>query len=100
MPFDVQIREEAERDLESFRTFEQNRILDTIEDQLIYQPNVRTRNRKPLVGLSPKFEHKPPVWELKIGDVRVFYDIDDAIQVVQVRAILRKLPNQTTDQIV
>lgn len=100
MAFDVQIREEAEHDLDSFRSFEQNRILDTIEDQLTYQPNVRTRNRKPLVGLTPKFEHNPPVWELRIGDVRVFYDFDETTQVVQVRAIRRKPPNQTTEQIV
>jgi uncharacterized coiled-coil protein SlyX len=64
MPFDVQIREEAERDLEAFRAFEQNRILDTIEEQLAYQPNVKTRNRKQMVGLTPKFERNPPVWEM------------------------------------
>lgn len=100
MPFDVQIREEAERDLDSFRAFEQNRILDTIEDQLTYQPNLKTRNRKQMVGLTPRFEHNPPLWELRIGDVRVFYDVDVPAKIVHVRAIRRKLPHQTTDQIV
>ena len=31
-----------------------------------------------------------PVWELRVGDHRVFYDVDAEILVVIVRAIRRK----------
>ena len=44
-------------------------VLDTIDDQLIHQPDVETRNRKPMRPnpLAP--------WELRIDDLRVYYDI-------------------------
>ncbi len=52
MPFDVQIREEAERDLESFRAFEQNRILDTIEDQLNLSAECANSESKAACGIG------------------------------------------------
>ena len=70
-----------------------------MESQLVHQPTQATRNRKPLAGLTPKFEHVPPVWELRVGDFRIFYDVDESIPVVNVRAVRRKWPHQTTEQI-
>ena len=47
-------------------------VFDTVEQQLRYEPNVETRNRKPMRPnpLAP--------WELRIGDLRVYYDVEDA----------------------
>lgn len=61
---------------------QQSMILDSVERQLKYQPTVETRNRKPMRPnpLAP--------WELRIGDLRVYYDVeDDPELVVHVRAI-------------
>lgn len=46
-------------------------MLDTVERQLRYQPTVETRNRKPM--------RPNPVapWELRIGALRVYYDVED-----------------------
>ncbi len=46
-------------------------IFDTIDEQLKDQPGVETRNRKPMRPnpLAP--------WELRIGDLRVYYDIQE-----------------------
>ena len=43
--------------------------LDAIERQLLHEPLVETRNRKPL--------RPNPVapWELRIGSLRIFYEI-------------------------
>jgi mRNA-degrading endonuclease RelE of RelBE toxin-antitoxin system len=73
--------------------------LDRIEDQLCHQPTKPTRNRKVLVGLVPPWEHEPPVWELRIGEYRVFYDVDEAEERVIVRAVRRKPPQATTEEI-
>jgi mRNA-degrading endonuclease RelE of RelBE toxin-antitoxin system len=52
-----------------------------------------------LPGLVPPFEAIPPIWELRIGDRRVFYDVDEEGRTVYVRAVRRKAPHATTEQI-
>jgi mRNA-degrading endonuclease RelE of RelBE toxin-antitoxin system len=73
--------------------------LDTIEVQLIHEPAKQTKNKKILIGLAPPWEHVAPVWELRVGDFRVFYDADEAAKAVAVRAIRRKPPHMTTEEI-
>lgn len=75
------------------------RILDQIEEQLTVQPTQKTRNKKLLPGLKPPWDQELPVWELRVGEYRVFYDVDDADRVVTVRAIRRKPPHATTEEI-
>ncbi len=75
------------------------RILDQIEEQLTVQPTQKTRNKKLLPGLKPPWDQELPVWELRAGEYRVFYDVDDADRVVTVRAIRRKPPHATTEEI-
>ncbi len=43
--------------------------MDTVERQLTRQPSLETRNRRPM--------RPNPVapWELRIGDIRVYYDL-------------------------
>ena len=59
----------------------------------------KTRNRKMLVGLVPPWEHVLPVWGLRIGEYRVFYDINDKAKLVIVRAIRHKLPHKATGEV-
>ena len=49
--------------------------------------------------LVPPFEAVPPVWQLRIGDHRVFSDVDSVHKKVFVRAVRRKPPHLTTEQI-
>jgi len=61
-------------------------IRQTIEQQLNYEPDTETRNRKPLVRESD-FEAE---WELRFGPdnrFRVFYAVDSDRRQVQVLAI-------------
>ena len=99
MRFEVVVHELAESELAELRTFDRRLLLDAMESQLAHQPTQATRNRKRLDGLTPKFEHVPPVWELRVGVFRIFYDVDESIHVVNVRAVRRKWPHQTTEQI-
>jgi len=57
-------------------------LLDAVEVQLASQPAVQTRNRKPM---RP---NPLATWELRVGNLRVYYDvIDKAHPTVVVRAV-------------
>ena len=100
MAFDVEITDQALGHLKGIRKYNRRRIVDTIYQQLEHQPTVPTRHRKCLKGVVPDFHHVPPVWELRIGEHRVFYDVDETAQVVFVRAVLPKAHGQTTEDII
>jgi mRNA-degrading endonuclease RelE of RelBE toxin-antitoxin system len=87
MAFDILLRELAKKELKAIRIHERRRILSAIDRQLKREPKKETRNRKPLLNVSPDFEFDPPLWELRVGDYRVFYDVNEADETVQVRAV-------------
>lgn len=97
--YEIEFAEGVFDDLKRLRAYERTHILDEIDIQLQYEPLKQTRNRKPLFGLTPPWEHVPPIWELRIGEWRVFYDIDTSLAVVTVRAIRHKPPNRRTEEI-
>jgi mRNA-degrading endonuclease RelE of RelBE toxin-antitoxin system len=70
--------------LKAFKAFEQKLLLDEIDLQLTREPDVPSRNRKPLRPNSVAD------WELRIGAFRVFYAIEHSVVVVTVVAIGRK----------
>jgi mRNA-degrading endonuclease RelE of RelBE toxin-antitoxin system len=98
MAFAIKFLGSAAAELKALRVFDQRRIAEEIEKQLRDQPAVATRNRKCLFGFTPSFEHDPPIWELRVGDFRVFYDVDEEGQ-VKVRAVREKAHGQTTEDI-
>ncbi len=64
-------------------------VLDTVDEQLMFQPTVETRNRKPMRPnpLAP--------WELRIGDLRVYYDVmEEPEPMVLIRAVGLKERNR------
>jgi prevent-host-death family protein len=86
--FTLRLAELAREHLAELRPFHRNRILDAIDAQLTSKPTVETARRKVLVGATPSFEHVQPVWQLRVGDFRVIYDVDGRDRVVTVRAVL------------
>ena len=99
MPYEILVHERAVEEIEALRSFEQRQVMDAIEEQLTHQPAVSTRRRKCLQGLTPAFEHVLPVWEIRVGTLRVFYDVDEAAVQVNVRAVRRKERGQTTEEV-
>ena len=57
------------------------KVLDSVDEQLRFQPGLETRNRKPM--------RPNPVapWELRIGILRVYYEIEAAETVVRILAV-------------
>jgi mRNA-degrading endonuclease RelE of RelBE toxin-antitoxin system len=79
--YEIEYTAEALGDLESLRKFEQKQVVDEIDAQLKYEPDVETRNRK---RLRP---NNVAEWELRVGRFRVFYDVRKAVNIVKVEAI-------------
>jgi mRNA-degrading endonuclease RelE of RelBE toxin-antitoxin system len=67
----IQYSPEAEEHLRTLTARQQRIVLDTVDRQLLNQPTVETRNRKPMRPnpIAP--------WELRIGDLRVYYEVSD-----------------------
>ncbi len=99
MAFSVQIMPSALAELKAIPVFYRRQITQAIDEQLPRQPAVPARNRKFLENLQPTFECEPPVWELRVGSYRVFYDVDEGSQTVYVRAIRDKPPQAMTEEI-
>ena len=61
-----------------------------MDEQLLYEPNIETRNRKRLG------ENELATWELRIGKYRVFYDVVilENSRLVRVKAIGHKEHNR------
>ena len=82
MPFRIEYDPATEDHLATLTAREAAIVLDTVPRQLTHQPTLITRNRKPLRPnlLAP--------WELRIGDLRVYYDVQDEPEaVVTIRAV-------------
>jgi mRNA-degrading endonuclease RelE of RelBE toxin-antitoxin system len=62
---------EAEEHLHQLTARQRKIIVDSVDRQLLNQPNVETKNRKPM--------RPNPVapWELRIGSLRVYYDVEN-----------------------
>jgi mRNA-degrading endonuclease RelE of RelBE toxin-antitoxin system len=69
--FQISFTPEAIDDLRSFRKYDQQRIIDEIESQLPEAANQETRHRK---RLRPNLLAE---WELRVGDFRVFYNVNE-----------------------
>ena len=67
--------------LQGFTVREQRIVRDALVEQLTYEPTVTTKNRK---------EMRPnllALWELRIGNFRVYYDVEEEESIVDIRAI-------------
>ncbi len=82
--YDIEYTLEAIEDLKRFRKYEQQLIVDQIDEQLSYEPAHETRNRK---RLRP---NSVAEFELRITRFRVFYDVDENKNLVKIEAVGHK----------
>ena len=86
--FSIEFIPEAIDDLRLLRKFGQQQIIAIIESQIPNQATWEACNRK---RLRP---NQLAEWELRIGEFRVFYDVDSQNAVVKVVAIGHKRGNK------
>src|SRR5687768_11206791 len=99
MPFAIRLMASATAELQALRAFDQRKIMAGIA-QLVNEPVEETKNRKCLDSVSPGFEYDAPLWELRVGDFRVFYDVAEEEEIVTIRAVRRKKPKDRTEDII
>ena len=87
-PFAIQVTAGAEADLRWFTAYARRIILDGLEVHLRYQPSQETRRLQPLRP-NPVAE-----WELRLGDYRVLYDVDEVERRVTVQVVGEKKGNR------
>jgi mRNA-degrading endonuclease RelE of RelBE toxin-antitoxin system len=61
---------EARDNLRALTARQRSLVVGTIDDQLADEPTVETRNRKQM------WPHSLAPWELRIGDLRVYYNVE------------------------
>ena len=66
MPYRIDYTPEAELHLKALTAGQRELVLDSVEEQLTQQPEVETRNRKPM---RPNLFAR---WELRVRNLRVY----------------------------
>jgi len=76
LAYRIQYAPIVERHLRALRAGERAVVFDSVEEQLANEPCVETRNREPMRPnpIAP--------WELRIGHLRVYYDIEEEPEAV------------------
>ncbi len=84
MPYAIEFMPDAQEQLNQLTARQQAILLDRIDQQLRRRPSEETKQRKKLRPnpLAP--------WELRVGEFRVFYDVDTEDLTVFVIAIGQK----------
>jgi mRNA-degrading endonuclease RelE of RelBE toxin-antitoxin system len=90
MTFAIEFTHSAADHVRALRKFEQQLVLDTIEQQLRHEPLTETRNKK---RLGPNDLCN---WELRVGRFRVFYDLVVEVdpKVVKIKSVGYKEHNK------
>jgi mRNA-degrading endonuclease RelE of RelBE toxin-antitoxin system len=82
LSYQIEYTDAAIDHLKFLTTRQQRTVLDTVDEQLKYEPLVETRNRKPMEPNSLA------TWELRIGNLRVYYDVEEnTVSVVYIQAV-------------
>lgn len=86
--FEIEFASAVKEHMKSLSTRERTIIIESIEEQLSYEPLTETRNRK-LLRPNPIAP-----WELRIGFLRVFYEVvSEEPDVVRILAVGKKEGN-------
>ena len=83
--FKVILKPSAVKDMDSLRKYDAAAIAENMEKHLVYEPDKKSKSRiKKLKGI------KDPDYRLRVGEYRVFYNIDKAEGKVVVLRVMHK----------
>jgi mRNA-degrading endonuclease RelE of RelBE toxin-antitoxin system len=85
MAYRIEVALQADDDLAEMKAFHRAEILDAIDEYLTHTPTVVSRSRIKRLRLLD-----PPAYRLRVGDYRVYYDVDETSSTVMVLRILSK----------
>ena len=81
MPYEIRFSDEADEQVAGLTARQRARLLDAVVRQLLHEPTKETRNRKPMRADKTPFIAP---WELRIGEMRVYYDVAEEPKAVVV----------------
>src|SRR5205823_1527947 len=88
MPYEIIFAPPTEKHLAILTAAQRKTVFDAVAKQLKYEPTGRTKNRKPM-------EPNPLAsWELRIGILRVYYDVHREPPLVSIVAVGTKERNE------
>ena len=85
MRFEIDVTESAKADLDAIRPYYRRQILDAMESHLSVTPTRESRSRIKRLQLLDV-----PAYRLRVGDFRVFYDVEESLGTVTVLRVLNK----------
>jgi mRNA-degrading endonuclease RelE of RelBE toxin-antitoxin system len=89
MPYQIVYARATEEHLRELTARQRSIVIDAVDRHLSHQPSVASRNRKPMR------ENPIAKWELRIGNLRAYYEIEETGQpTVNVLAIGVKRRNR------
>jgi mRNA-degrading endonuclease RelE of RelBE toxin-antitoxin system len=81
MAYEIQFSRDAERQLRQLTARDRKIVIEAIGEQLTHQPEVSTQHSK-LMRENPLAD-----WELRVGEYRVFYDVDSDQDITMILAV-------------
>ena len=99
LPFAVVVDPAAKAELKALRAYEQVRVVDAIDGNLVFDALVASRARKMLGEPKASFEYEPPLWELKVGELRVFYTVNEQTRTICICSVRAKPSGSTTEEV-
>ena len=88
MPYEIEFSPDAEHHLRALSKTEQQTVLDEADRQLTHEPTRPTRKRKRLRA------NLLADWELRIGNLRVYYVVRESPPLVSIIAVGKKIRNR------
>ena len=83
--FEIDYADQAKEHLRALGAHRRARVVDAVDERLSFEPGRENRNRKRMDENS-----LDAGFELRVGDLRVYYDIDEPQRLVHVLAIGEK----------
>ena len=91
MAYSIEYREMAIEQLAELSTYQQRIVLDEIDEQTTHRPAQTARHKKTLEDFQPDWWDIPlPVWQLRVGDFRVLYGVNETAKLVTIMCVFYK----------
>ena len=85
MAYNIQIAPKADDDLAAMKAFHRTEVLDAIDERLTHAPTAISRSRIKRLRMLDS-----PEYRLRVGDYRVYYDVDETLRTVKILRVLSK----------
>jgi mRNA-degrading endonuclease RelE of RelBE toxin-antitoxin system len=85
MVYRIEVTPAADDDLAGMKAFHRTEVLDAIDEHLTHTPTIVSKSRVKRLRLPDS-----PTYRLRVGDYRVYYDVDVTLSTVIVLRILSK----------